>query len=207
MKYEQLIPPRAKTAIPPSALVAYEGKGWVVQSKKNGTNNVIVIDPDKNVSAHNRHGEPHKLWNLTEENSAVYRKFPGTGHWVLNAELIHSKVPGMRDINYVHDVLVADGKELWGTTYRDRLVILKRAFAEAASQDTWINEDTHLVVDKHTWLAVDYPAEFRDLFEKFSKPDDEGLVLKRLDGRLGLRDSSGCSWMVKCRRPNKNLSF
>lgn len=209
MKYEHLIPPRAKNAIPPSALSAYEGKDWIIQSKKNGTNNVIVVSPTKVVTAHNRHGEPHKLWAVTEENSAFFRKLPGNGYWVLNAELLHSKVKdGPRDVNYVHDVLVADGRELWGVSYQDRMRILREAFGKiVGGLHPGSPEMTHLVIDNHTWLALSHRDDFLDLFERFSNPDDEGVVLKRLNGRLGLRDSSGCAWMVKCRRPNKNLSF
>jgi hypothetical protein len=202
-----MIPPRANTMIPPSALGAYEGRDWRGTAKKNGTNNVIVVSPSKEITAHNRQGEPHKLWKVSEQNTTIFRRLPGTGYWVLNTELIHSKVVGMRDINYVHDVLVADGKELWGTTYEERQKILIKTFSAVSEFSRLKMELSHVAVDNYTWLAINHTSDFRELYTMLDGPDDEGLVLKRASGRLGVRDSSGAPWMVKCRRTNKNVSF
>ena len=204
MSYETLIPPRTEKAVPPGALGAYESMGWVAQSKKNGTNSVIVVEADRTVHAHTRHGTPHKAWAFTEGSARPFRELPGSGVWVFNAELLHSKVSGgPRDVNYVHDVLVADGKPLWGTKYADRHQILCRAFNTAGGD--WTH--THMEVDKHLWLAhVEYRG-FRAYYDSLFSGEDEGLVLKDPNGILRQGDSRNAPWMVKCRRTIKNLSF
>ncbi|CAM6055322.1 unnamed protein product [Sphagnum tenellum] len=83
----------------------------------NGTASVLAISPDRQIVAMNRHREEHKLWTPTAANIADFAKLPGKGWYVFVAELMHSKVPGIKNVNYVHDILVADGKHLTGETF------------------------------------------------------------------------------------------
>lgn len=203
--YEGMIPPRAKNSIAPHGLGFFEKQQWNAQVKKNGTNNVIVVHPDRTLTAHNRRGESHKLWEFTPESERIFKKIPGNGYWVLNAELIHSKVKGMRDINYVHDVLVADGKSLVGKTTHERQQVLERLFRPEMNKETF--DSGYLPLDENAWLATMIQGGFRDHFFNLTSEEDEGLMLKNPRGKLGLRDAAGCDWMVKCRRTNKNMSF
>lgn len=209
MKYDKftyIYPPRAENAIPPALLKSYEGRGWIAQVKKNGTNSVIFSSPEKDVFAMNRHAEKHGQWD-TEKDPApeatkmIFRKLPGKGWYVLNAELLHSKVSGIRNINYVHDILVEDGEYLVGTTYAERYARLLMLFLHSPVAET----ASHWVLDDHTWLAKNHREGFYGLYKGLTAPEDEGIVLKKMDGRLAPRDNRG--WTVKCRRPQKNFGF
>lgn len=203
--YENLRPPRADSAIPPASIKHFERRGWIAQVKKNGTNNVIVVDPQKRVTAHNRMGEPHKSWSFTDETSTFFRNLPGDGHWVLNAELIHAKVKGIRNVNYVHDVLVANGRELWGTTFEYRQKVLMSVSGGSHNPSSLFA--THDVIDDHTWVAVNYVEELSDLYWSLTEPEDEGIVLKSPHGIYLQGDSRHAPWMVKCRKTTKNFCF
>lgn len=201
IKKTYISPPRAENAIPPGLLKTYQRKNWIAQIKKNGTNSVIFVAPDKTVTAMGRHNNGHKLWEFTKASEALFKTLPGHGWYVLNAELMHSKVAGMRDINYIHDILVEDGDYLLGTTYAQRYARLLMLFLKDHAKGT----NSHFILDDHTWLAKNHSGSFVDLFDSLSAPEDEGLVLKNLQGRLVPKDNSG--WSVKCRRPHKNFGF
>jgi hypothetical protein len=215
MNYDQftyIYPPRAENAIPPSLLKAYEDKGWIAQVKKNGTNSVIFVSPEKDVFAMNRHGEDHRQWVMPEAAKTIFRTLPGKGWYVLNAELLHSKVPGIRDISYLHDILVEDGEYLLGTTYAQRyarlLMLIVRGDVDrdiSARALQGPEAASHWVLDDYTWLAKNHRGGFLRLYNHLSAPEDEGIVLKKLDGRLSARNNRG--WTVKCRRPQKNFQF
>lgn len=190
--FSYITPPRAEVKIPRSLLASFEGKGWWAQIKKNGTNSVIFVPPDRVPFAYNRHGEAHKQWRFTAASAAPFAALPGTGWYVFNAELLHSKVSGgPKDTNYAHDVLVADGRYLLGKSYAERYAIVRG-----------------LLVPGPNLLVAGYETEgFGALFDGLSAGEDEGLVLKNPGGKLGTRDGSGAGWMVKCRRLHKNFGF
>jgi hypothetical protein len=195
MKYDgfaYITPPRAEVKIPRSLLASYQEKGWWAQIKKNGTNSVIFVPPDRKPFAYNRHGEIHKQWKFTPESLAPFAALPGTGWYVFNAELLHSKVSGgPKDTNYVHDVLVNDGRYLLGRTYAERYALVRELLTPAPKL-----------------LLADYAvAGFGPLWDSLTDGVDEGLVLKNPGGKLGTRDGRGAAWMVKCRRLQKNFGF
>jgi hypothetical protein len=204
MKYDKftyIFPPRAESAIPPNLLKAYQRTNWIAQVKKNGTNSVIFVSPDKEVFAMGRHNNEHKQWNFTSESAAIFKAMPGKGWNVVNAELLHSKVPGIRDINYIHDILVEDGEYLIGTTYAERYSRLLMLFLH----ERHAPKTSHFILNENTWLARNHEGSFRKLFDSLTDPEDEGIVLKNMTGRLSPKDNSG--WTVKCRRPHKNFEF
>lgn len=200
-KFTFIEPPRAEKAIPPSLLKAYEMPGWVAQAKKNGTNSVIFISPDKEMFAYNRHGVKHKNWSFDKDNSQAFRNLPGKGWYVINAELLHAKVKGLRDVNYIHDILVDDGEYLCGTSYASRYVRLQNLFFNQAMKAV----PTHWILNKYTWLARNFRDNFRDAFDSLKSDEDEGLVLKNMNGILQSKSNNG--WTVKCRRNTKNFGF
>jgi len=193
-------PPRATEAIPPSLLHMYQNMNWYCQVKKNGTYSVIRVHPDGTLIARTRRGEPHKAWDWTDGSRKAFTDLPITGWTVICAELMHSKVPGIRDTHYIHDIMVLDGKYLIGEPYVARLTFLHRLFLRGKGPkvewDKW-------VLDPHTWLTRNLRTNFRDTFDRLTKPEDEGIVLKSPGGMLGSREQ----WTVKCRRPKTNYNF
>lgn len=213
MKYDSfsyITPPRTEVVIPQPFLKYLQNKGWWAQIKKNGTNSVIFVPPDRKPFAYNRHGEAHKQWAFTPESAALFRDIPGNSWWVFNAELLHSKVAGgMKDTNYVHDVLVANGEYLLGKSYVERYELLKSTLLGAAvNLKAQAKECTgYLQLTPKTLLASIYATNFTCLFDSLSGAENEGLVLKNPAAPLGTNDGRKALWMAKIRRPNKNLGF
>jgi hypothetical protein len=205
-EFAYLAPPRAEAKIPLSMLSLYEEGGWLAQVKKNGTNSVIFVPPDRKPFAYNRHGERQKLWDFDKASALFFSKLPGHNWYVFNAELLHSKVSGgPKNTNYLHDVLVYDGTYLVGRTYWERYNLLYKAF------DRYISEDgglSHFILNEQTLLAKSEKKGFKKIFrERLIENEDEGLVLKDPQGLLATTDGKNARWMAKIRKPNKNLGF
>ena len=202
-----LWPPRPDNKVSKTLLNYYEKQKWVAQAKLNGTCNVMAVSPDrKTIKAMTRHNEPHKLWSPSTHTAKTFADLPGNGWYVFVAELMHSKVPGIRDINYIHDVLVADGEYLVGATLAERQAILQNLFPVELADKTPLS---HFVIDEHTWLVRNHTAGFGNLFEKLDAPEHEGLVLKNPQSKLSVcsRQATNQAWQVKCRRPHTNYGF
>jgi hypothetical protein len=210
MKYNQfsyLYPPRPDAAIPPAMLNLYEARGFVAQTKKNGTSNVMAVSPDRKITAMTRHKTDHKLWSPDAITQHAFLDLHG-GWYVFVAELLHSKVPGLRHTNYINDILVADGEHLTGTTFAERQALLAELFPNAVEHIS----GGYKVIDSNTWLAENFHSGFSALFETMTsrqQPEDEGLVLKNPNTKLAFctTASSNSAWQVKCRKPTRNFSF
>jgi len=205
-KFAYIAPPRAEAKIPVAMLSIYEDGGWIAQVKKNGTNSVIFVPPDRKPFAYNRHGERQKLWDFDKESARFFSKLPGKKWYVFNAELLHSKVSGgPKNTNYLHDCLVYNGIYLVGRTYHERYNLLYKAF------DPYITEDgglSHFILNGQTLLAKSIMAGFKTVFkEQLIENEDEGLVVKDPQGLLATTDGKNARWMAKIRKPNKNLGF
>jgi len=213
MRFENwryLSPPRpdSKGAIASEFLQHFEQEGWIAQAKLNGTGNVMGIAPDRRtIKALSRHNDPHKLWSPSTHTAKPFQELSGNGWYVFVCELMHSKVSGgPRDINYVNDILVADGDYLVGSTFAARQTMLYELFHIKPAKN---DELSHYVIDEHTWLARNHTTNFLVLYEALQKPYHEGLVLKKPLAKLALcsKEGSNTSWQVKCRRGGKNFSF
>ncbi len=195
-KYNFIKPPRAETKIPPALLSFYEERGYVAQYKKNGTNSIIFVTPEKELIVKTRHKADHKAWHFSEASARVFKALPGKGWYVINAELLHSKTPAVKDTHYIHDIFVNDGEYLVGVPYSKRYMMLLQLFSIGGS------DASHFVIDKNTWLARNINSKFNDVFDSMNKQEDEGLVLKHPKGLLSRTD-----WLVKCRKSHENYSF
>lgn len=205
-EFSYLWPPRPDNKISKTLLAYYESQGWVAQAKLNGTCNVMAVAPDrKTIKAMSRHNDDHKLWAPSAHTASPFKNLPGDGWYVFVAELMHSKIQGMRDINYIHDVLVADGEYLVGKTWAERQAILQSLFTVSVKGSTI----DHYVIDDHTWLVRNHAKGFSALFEKLGDEMHEGLVLKNPNAKLDRcsREKSNSGWQVKCRKPHKNYGF
>ena len=226
MRYEEysyLWPPRPgkAQAFPATRLTAREQQtGAWATIKKQGTSNGLYVGPDRRVRAMNRHRGEHKLWAPIAQTHLTFRDLPGTGWYVFTAELLHSKVghasqtstgQPLRNINYIHDILVADGDYLVGTTYTDRQALLQTLFPDTVEPLRGVG---YRVIDPYTWLAVNYKPNLRNpgfaaLFQSLTLPEDEGLVLKMPEARLQYchKEDANDRWQFKCRRPSGNVGF
>jgi hypothetical protein len=204
-RFAYIAPPRTEAKIPLAMLSLYEEGGWIAQVKKNGTNSVIFVPPDRIPFAYNRHGERHKLWDFDEESARFFARLPGHNWYVFNAELLHSKVSGgPKNTNYLHDCLVYDGIYLVGRSYRERYNLLFKALDRYVSGDAF----SHLLLNPQTLLAKSLVKGFKQIFkEKLVEDEDEGLILKDPNGLLTTTDGKGAAWMAKIRKPTKNLGF
>jgi len=208
LEYSYLWPPRPEKAIPLELVGFYEKRGWSSQIKMNGTGNVLAISPERKIVAMNRHNATHKLWTPTAANEADFAKLPGNGWYVFVAELLHSKVPGIRDVNYVHDVLVADGHYLVGESFADRQLRLSSLLLQGKKGKSR-ELLTHWEISPTLWLAKTFVGGHRALYEKLDRPEHEGIVLKNPKAPLVmcLKQTDNASWQVKIRKQHKNFSF
>ena len=207
--YRHLWPPRPTKAVPPVMLGYFEKQGWVAQVKFNGTCNVLGVTPDRQIRATTRHGTPHKLWIPDADSARAFQSLPGKGWYVFVAHLIHSKVPGIRSVNYIHDLLVVDGELLYGKTYTYRLHVLTDLFTDQIEpSDEQERRLSHLVIDRNTWLAKSHHHEFRKLFDAHKQiAGMEGLVLKNPWAELKACLRPDATWQVQCRKPTKSYGF
>lgn len=203
--YSYLWPPRPDQAVAPQMMGMLERQGYIAQIKKNGTCNVIAVGPNKEIVVKSRHKDDHKLWTPDLNKLSAFRSLPGKGWYVFVAELIHSKVPGLRDINYIHDILVCDGEYLVGVSQADRHAMLVKLFKATDFPETY----SHWVIDEYTWVARQFTSGFKAMFDGLDAPEDEGLVFKLPKKPLGIcaKQTSNNSGMLKSRKAHKNFSF
>jgi hypothetical protein len=207
MKYEDyqyIEPPKAENAVMAGSLFFYEKRGWIAQVKKNGTSSVVFVPPkweSAKPMARTRHGdEEHKAWAFTDKSIRIFEELRDERWSVFCCELMHSKGHGLRDTNYIHDVLVWDGEYLLGKTLEFRQDLLSQIFMT----DKLRGPQSHYVVDSNTWVARNHRMGFKKLFERLTN-EDEGLVLKNPHGVLTTKGNS--NWLVKCRKLSENYGF
>lgn len=205
-----ITPPLTKRETPPSMLPFWETEmRWWAEAKKEGTHSLIAVSPDKELTAWTRLGEPHKLWSWTSGSAAAFKRLPGRGWYLIDAELMHSKGGGVRDTNFVHDVLVDDGVYLIGDTYQTRYERLLNLFVRTEhgfDGPKSAADRAAFVVDGHTQVAKVYKqgSDFAGLFKDLvASPTNEGIMLKDPQGKLTL--SHKVEWMVKCRKASDRV--
>lgn len=214
--WQYLWPPRPEKAIPKSLLSFYGKRNWVAQVKLNGTCNVLSVSPDNVIDARTRHFNidegQHKLWAPSANTAAPFKTLPrpNGGWYVFVAELMHSKVKdGIRDTNYIHDILVADGEYLVGKAFEERQVLLRSLFPEIDETNSTV---AYHVIDKNTWLARNHIGiDFASLYDGvIPDPSYEGLVVKNPAAKLRLcsrKERVNADWQIKCRKGNKLYGF
>jgi hypothetical protein len=196
--------PGEKEKIPPSAIVTYEKDlKFVGQIKKNGTNNMAFIHPERTVKWMTRHAEPHKAWlGGNDKSSAIFRAWPGRGWAVVNMELLHSKVPlamgGCRDTNFIFDLYVHDSEKLTGMTFEERYALLFSLLKDKITGEAF----GHYILNEKTWLAKNFSKGLTKLYHSLKDPIDEGVVLKNPKAKMGQSGQQD-----KCRRPKTAISW
>lgn len=204
--YSYLWAPRPETAINSRHLGEMEKRGYIAQTKMNGTLSLIFVAPDKSIITRTRHNEPHKQWEATPDVMKAFTELPGDGWYVFVSELLHNKTKHIKEVNYLHDILVNNGEYLVGSTQQARQDILLDLFLAGNEDETM----THTIVNPNLWLTIEYESGFKELFDSLAdRPECEGLVLKDPKARLQycMRANSNVKGMVKCRKTTKNYSF
>lgn len=186
-------PPRPESCIPASMIAGYEKRGWIAQIKKNGTNTVIFMDTNGKLFPKTRHGEDHKAWKLTEASSAIFASLKQFAPLIVVAELLHSKVPGIRDTLYFHDILMLNGNIMYNSSYKARWNFLAKVF------------DYQSKINDNAYLAQNYDSGFVNLANSLKDAIDEGLVFKNPNGLW--MPGKTATWTVKWRKATKNYSF
>jgi hypothetical protein len=220
-KPDFLYPPRPENAVASGMLAFYEKRGWWAQVKKNGDCCVILTN-GRDVVFKTRHGDDVGRWSPTKDILNFFGGQKTAGKWnVYVAELLHSHGTLLKNNLYIFDTIVRDGIQLVGTTFASRQEILAEQTAQWREQfdKDWVQVSGGQVltedstrVHPNVSVAKNITSGFGKLFKEISEaaiPDDEGLVLKNPKGILQpcFRQTANDGWMVKVRRPNKNLSF
>ncbi len=202
-EWKFLLPPRPETVISSSTIGFYEQRGWLAQYKKNGTCSLIGVSPEGVIHNLNRHGEAHKRW-IPGAATRRLVEFAPKGVWtVFLGELMHEKTILIKDTLYIFDIIVAESKQLIGTTFLERQGYLTSLFPKPIG-DT----DSHYVMTAKIWLAKPIMRNMSETFEAIRDAKDtsnEGLVLKDPQGKLDLmRTGANQGWQVKVRIPVPN---
>lgn len=201
---EYIKPSKATERIMPVRLSVFEeNRQWLVQLKKNGTSTVIIVRPDHSVFAiRGDGGKPHLNWQFTEKSRFPFTQLPS--QWfVFHGDLLHNRVKGFRDINYVYDISVYRGEKLYGNTYAERYDLLIELFA-LDKQPKSAFRSGYIIVHPNLWIPINFKIGFKKLFDSLTDPEDEGLVLKKFNALWNMRDNK---WLLKCRKPTKNYGY
>lgn len=205
LSFKYLYPPRPDYVLTKDRITHYEKEGWAAQYKKNGTCTIIAMSPEGEFHAMNRHAEEHKAWNLTEHIKKVLRHYLPKGHWtVLVGEILHSKTPTIKDTIYIHDVIVHLSKQLVGSSFEERQILLEKLLPNG------IEHYSHFEIDPFVWKAKLFRTNIEQEFLSVKDPKiDEGVVLKKLNGKLKpcVKADSNSGWQAKVRYPTKNYQF
>lgn len=200
-KFTYLYPTRPEEAVMVEMLPYYEKKGYIAQVKKNGTCAIMATVPD-GVIVMNRHNEPMKKWQITEEIKNIFSKIPPWYYFC--GELLHSKTPHIKNTLYLYDMLVEKGEYLVGKDYASRYKGLLKVFGII---DT---KPQYYVVSEHLWIARNYTENFKEVFLSLEGAENEGLVLKDPKGVLdmcGKQTNKNGKWQRKIRKNTKNYAY
>jgi len=185
-----------------------ESDEWVAEPKYNGSRCELHI-LDGKIEFWDRHGKHLKYNNdfLHEEGRNEIKKtllniFGKKGYFVLDCELRHNKVKGIQNKLVIYDIHIYHNEVLNKMVFRDR-----RNLLEGMGFSIFNGDIVHLIYQ--------YKDNFKQTYEAFisgdyGDPDEfEGLVIKRLDGKLILGRASGTDsiWMFKVRKATGSYRY
>jgi ATP-dependent DNA ligase len=163
MEDEDLIPyyyPNKPNRIDPELVSNYEKPNWIAERKKNGWRCLAIREPEKLdlwTSSHRLFPNP-----LPITREALAGLPPMT---VIDGEMQNNRTKDIKDLFYAFDILMWEGKWLFGQPWRSR-----RALLELATRDI---EGILVSVPIHTGKKM--------LYQMAIEEGDEGIVMKELD--------------------------
>jgi len=171
---------------------------WIAEPKYNGSRLLLHRLPSGIFQLWNRHAEQFGYVANTEIAAALYALPLELGkYYLFDGELRHNKTVGVRDKIVLYDCFIFGDELLTGTTFEDRRGILETLNKDAGGYEALT-------------IAPQYPGDFRAVYDELTpNPEIEGLVMKRLDGRLdlGRKRAANSSWMFKVRKANNSYHF
>jgi len=208
MNFSYIYPPRPETKIAPTSLELFEKMGiYFAEPKLNGSSMEIYFsDGGKEIKLMNRHKEPIACNIDKEELKKLYR---GTGEMILCGEYMNKNQKDETGKPWNHkyviwDIIKYDGKHLLGTTFEERYYILIAIYG--------LNSCKKLLyqISENCFWVGSIKTRFKEAFKEIVQYDMyEGLVMKRIDGKLenGTTAGNNTRTQIKCRKPTKNYNF
>lgn len=181
--------PNRPVLIPPDKahIDQLEASGQYVGERKwNGDNVLIHTDT---MEFWNRYKQRHRF-NPDEAIKKELNKWPKKA--VINAELMHYHTKTTKNLIIVHCVMVWKGKPLLGKTWGDSRKILD----DMPSAD-------------HVKVSEIFQTGFWDLYQAADGTTIEGIILKKLAGKLvfSTTPTNDVGWMYKIRKANAKYQF
>jgi ATP-dependent DNA ligase len=189
---------------------------WIAEPKFNGARCEVHLF-NGHVEFWDRHGK-HLKYNddpLHEEErekikNILRSKFGNQSYFVFDGELRHNKVRGIQNKLVIYDVHVFAGELLNHLTFAERRYMLEGHFEKKMFEEGWFYDEdatVHLI----NQYVNDFGKAFDDYTQGYHGPADEfeGLVMKRLDGKLQLGRVSGTPsiWMMKVRKKTNSYRY
>lgn len=198
-----IYPPRPKGKMLHTDLPYYEGTGkWLAQRKFRGSNSVIHISSNREVTLGSRHGDKFSKFVMSSQQKQEFlsglRLTPNWEYW-FNGELMNKDINATNEI-ILYDLLQAD-RYLFGVKQIDRLQMLHDICGNPTSL---CSSKIALEVTPRIWLAETFLSNFVERFkESLPIQQLEGLVLRK---RLATLDNFGqkeytTTDMIRCRKP------
>lgn len=193
-----LVPPDPENPTDPSSdyLDSLEESGrYIAEQKWNGDNCLVYIHKDGTFRFWNRHKKILK-YTATEEVIKELKLWPKDS--VLNAELVHSKTKGVKNLLIIHCIMRWEGSYLHGKTWGYSRELL----------DDCINAGLN---QYHVQISKTWQSGFFQLFQEADGSVIEGIILKDPEGMLKFSATAPGNkgievpWMLKVRKPSRRI--
>lgn len=213
-------PPRTSNVIPIGQYDLFKQLGFIAQLKYNDSHLELDYDGSVYVDSYDRH-KGHLAYDFSRvredldqfgqmlASHTVCLEEPGNGRYLIDGGLLHSKHAAVKDMLVIWDILIANGKQLIGTTYNDRYQALRNMFPADAPLFEHKGQPLGRLLTPRIILPTIYQADEFDkawdvvnaINKHYPTPLVEGIMLKNPLGKLGygFMENSPCDWMVKSR--------
>jgi ATP-dependent DNA ligase len=205
-KYRYIYPPRPESKVRHTELLKYDNNMFLGQPKLNGSNCTVYTNGVE-VYIMNRH--KRELTNVKIGKSVFTNLHRGKGWMVLNGEYMNKAKKNKNGLEFNHkfvifDILVYNGKQTIGTTFEERVDLLKNLY-DSNGYDTIIRK-----INDDIYIVETFFGEFNDIYGDITLVDMyEGFVLKKKKSKLknGITQNNNSGSQIKVRKPTKNYDF
>jgi len=205
-KYRYIFPPRPESKVRHTELPKYDNNIYLGQPKLNGSNCEVYTNGVE-VYVMNRHkGE---LTNVKIGKKVFTDLHRGEGWMVLNGEYMNKAKKGKDGLVFNHkfvifDIIVYNGKQTVGTTFEERVDLLKNLY------DSKIYDNTIRKINSDIYIVETFFSGFQDIYNNLISIDMyEGFVLKKRKSKLenGISQKNNSGSQIKVRKNTKNYDF